>query len=470
MCRIINRVFSQGLIIGITLLLAVNAAAYIGGVTGTEFDITARPGYISTADGNSVYVWGYGLDADGMQYPGPTFIVDQGSTITINLKNALPIEAGNVSIVFPGHHAHASGGSMGLLTGEAPPDDTTVVTYTFYTSHAGTYLYHSGTNPTLQVEMGLVGAIIVRPYGFDPMSPQAYNDPDSAYDYEYMFMLTEMDPLIHEIVETSGVNALKTSDFLSHYFPNYWFLNGRTAPDTMVAPDVSWLPAQPYNCMPMMHPGDKLLMRVIGAGRDIHPFHHHGNHARIIARDGRLLKSDPGVSGADLAQTVFTIQTVPGKTVDALFEWTGAGLGWDIYGHEQDVDYPPTGNFPGEEDIDHNENGIFDSVPMEPNEYAPDHGKPFPVILPELQDMTFGGFYSGSPFLGLMGALPPGEGGMNPNAGFVYMWHSHTEKEMTNFDIFPGGNMTMLIIIPAGTDIMPMSAVSTERIDISLNK
>ena len=24
------------------------------------------------------------------------------------------------------------------------------------------------------------------------------------------------------------------------------------------------------------------------------------------------------------------------------------------------------------------------------------------------------------------------------------MWHSHTEKEMTNNDIFPGGMMTML--------------------------
>ena len=68
-----------------------------------------------------------------------------------------------------------------------------------------------------------------------------------------------------------------------------------------------------------------------------------------------------------------------------------------------------------------------------------DHGKPFPVLLPENQDLTFGGFWSGSPFLGTMAALPPGEGGMNPAGGFVYMWHSHTEKEMVNNDVFPGG-------------------------------
>jgi hypothetical protein len=33
------------------------------------------------------------------------------------------------------------------------------------------------------------------------------------------------------------------------------------------------------------------------------------------------------------------------------------------------------------------------------------------------------------------------------------MWHSHTEKELTNNDIFPGGMLTMLIIEPWGTDI-----------------
>ena len=32
----------------------------------------------------------------------------------------------------------------------------------------GTYIYHSGTQWDLQGEMGLVGALIVRPTGFDP--------------------------------------------------------------------------------------------------------------------------------------------------------------------------------------------------------------------------------------------------------------------------------------------------------------
>jgi len=136
-----------------------------------------------------------------------------------------------------------------------------------------------------------------------------------------------------------------------------------------------------------------------------------------------------GSSGADLSHEVFTVQSVPGQTVDAIFTWTGEGMGWDIYGHA-----------PGD--------------PTEPNEYVPDHGKPFPVLLPEKGDLTFGGFWGGSPFLGGLGSLPPGEGGLNPLGGFAYMWHTHTEKEMCNNDIFPGGMMTMMVIVPPDAPMM----------------
>lgn len=411
------------------------ASAMIDGVEATIFNLTAREGYISTAEGNSVYVWGYANGAGTMQYPGVTMIVHQGDVVTVNLTNALPASSGNVSIVFPGQKVTAAGGVKGLITQEAPADGATVVTYTFTAVNPGTYLYHSGTSPELQVEMGLVGALIVRPTGYDPMMPMAYGTMGSEYtnsNREFLFLLTELDERIHALVETQGPAALAATDYLSNYFPSYWFINGRTATDTMFPAFVPWLPTQPYNSMPMMHPGDKLLMRVIGAGRHPHPFHHHGNHARIIAIDAEPL-STGAMMGLDLSHEVFTIQSVPGRTYDAIFEWTGKGLGWDIYGHA------PTD-------------------PLEPNEYAPDHGKTFPTNLPDQKDLTFGGMYSGSPFLGSLGTLPPGEGGLNPWAGFTYMWHSHTEKEMTNFDIFPGGMMTMLVIVPHSVDLdnMPM--------------
>jgi len=299
--------------------------------------------------------------------------------------------------------------------------------------------------------MGILGAIIVRPYGFDANNPTAYGHPDSAYDREYLFVLSEMDPVIHDMV-AFGDSFLGT-DVLGDYFSKYWFINGRTGPDTMAAGHVSWLPTQPYNILPQMHPGERLLARIVSAGREIHPYHVHGNHADVIARNGRMQSSAPG-AGADLRYEVFTFQAVPGNTYDGIWEWTGEGLGWDAFGilqagmadHECNgipLSTCETGN-------PNDQNPACQSAGFDPvtHEYCGDHGRPFPVTLPANQDLTFGGFWSGSPYLGAAGALPPGEGGLNPNSGYTYMWHSHTEKELTNNDIFPGGMMTMLIVEP----------------------
>lgn len=444
---------ASALLMGVLLSLGnVAVQAAINGISGTTFNMTARADYISTADGGSVLLWGY-ADDDNLanfgtraQYPAPTLIVNQGDTIIINLKNGLTVAAGavpDVSIVFPGHEVTAtcSDGVVdtcpdGTLTMEAGTDGD-VVSYSFTATHAGTYMYHSGTNPGLQVEMGLTGALIVRP----ATAGQAYAHADTAYDREELFFLTEMDPRIHQEVEFYGPDTAKTQELLDNYFPNYWFINGRTAPDNFSDTYADWLPTQPYNSVPRMHPGDKVLMRVVGGSRDMHPFHHHGEHALIIARDGRMLESAPGL-GPDLATEVFTTPSIPGKTSDGIFEWTGERLNWDIYGGT-DVDMPHTCNGKNVGELQVRGAPEFDPLT---HEYCLDHGKPFPVVLPEKQDMAFGGWWSGSPYLGSLGALPPGEGGLNPNGGFSFMWHSHTEKELANYDIFPGGMLTMMII------------------------
>ncbi len=37
------------------------------------------------------------------------------------------------------------------------------MTYTFTAAEPGTYIYESGTDPAKQVQMGLYGALVVRP-------------------------------------------------------------------------------------------------------------------------------------------------------------------------------------------------------------------------------------------------------------------------------------------------------------------
>jgi len=411
-----NRGWLATVLLGL-LLGTVQVYAAIDGITGPTFNLNASSGYIDTPDGDSLLVWGFGEGGGTMQYPGPTLIVNQGDTVTVNLTNNLPHP---VSIIFPGQEGVvATGGSAGMLTQESTgPADT--VSYTFTANRPGTFMYQSGTRPELQTELGLVGALIVRPSG---APKQAYNHPDTAFDYEYLFLLSEMDPAIHYQVDRG---LYETID-MTVYHPVLWFINGRNGPDTLAPANNPIMPHQPYNIVPRVHPGDTMLLRLIGASRDLHPFHTHGNHTMQIARDSYLLESSPGV-GPDLSIFDFTTTVVPGATYDALFTWTGEGMGWDIYGHT-----------PGD--------------PLAPNEDPADHGKPIPVVLPENQDLTFGGFWSGSPFLGAYGTLPPGEGGLNANGGLFFMWHSHTERELVNNDVFPGGMMTMLIVEPPGVPI-----------------
>jgi len=420
----------------VVLCAIVPAQAGIPGITGPAFNLTAKSGYISTADGGSYLMWGYANGAGEMQYPGPTLIVNQNDVVTINLTNELSVP---VSIVFPGQSGVvASGGSPGLLTSEAAASGG-AVSYSFTASQPGTYTYYSGTNPELQTEMGLVGALIVRPTGFDETTNKiAYNTPDSAYEHEFLFLGTEMDPRIHDLV-AQGNTALVDN---AAYWAVYWLLNGRTAPDTMTPNNNPELPHQPYNCMPMTHPGEKVLVRIVGAGRDMHPYHLHGNHHRVIARDGRLLSSD-GVD-ADLGQLAFTTDIVPGSTADAIFVWTGEKLGWDMYGYTHDTQ-------PTYCDAGGNPTAAYPANKL--TQLASDRCKPIPVILPDQLELTNGQFYSGSPYLGTMGFLPPGEGGFNPNSGFLYMWHSHNEKEITNNDIFPGGMLTMFIVEPPDAEL-----------------
>jgi hypothetical protein len=402
--------------------------------TTRTFDLTAEAFHISTPDGARILVWGYGETGGLPQYPGPTLLINQGDDVVINLSNRLD-EA--TSIMFPGHDVDAAGDVQGIVTEEANATIGTAA-YSFTATEPGTYMYHSASRQSLQIEMGLLGAIVVRP---SSGADQAYNHAGTAFDLEHLFILSEMDPAIHQLVEFGLLGFPGLVDDTEHQ-PTLWFINGRNAPDTMAPDATALLPNQPYGALARVHPGDTLLLRVVSAGRDSHPFHTHGNHFRQIARDGRMTTSGEPGAGPDVGAEDFTLQAAAGATYDALFSWTGEQLGWDIYGT---VDEGGTAH-----DCNVAPGTDFDAVS---HEYCPDHGRPLPVILPELQDLTFGGFYSGSPFLGASGDLPPGEGGLNINNGLFFMWHSHNALEQVNNDVPPGGMATMLIIEPPDVTI-----------------
>src|SRR5256714_2071481 len=331
-----------------------------------------------------------GAKCPNMQIPGPTLIVRENDTVSVTLTNNLPAAAGKTSILFPGFNVTASNPAsqpascaspltpsvQGLLTTEALPGCS--VTYTFAATGAGTRAYYSGTQADLQVEMGLYGAIIVLPATTpancvgptqtdkardarrDPngnpeldfrLAKAAYNHAWACYDREYLFQFSEIDPAIHRQAEEQvladqaklpaqrcarpeGCLVVETEP----YHPAYYLINGRSAPDVGDANYSVMYPRQPYNGNPHMHPGDLVLLRIIGTGRLQHPFHEHGNHVRMLARDGNLLLSasnDAAYAGAKAlaGPLLFTTTTTPGQALDGIFQWTGKNLNWDVYAH-----------------------------------------------------------------------------------------------------------------------------------------
>lgn len=493
--------------------LVGNAAlAAVPGITGLTFTLDAKAAHITQPDGATVYSWGYGcsvqpgsslpsaipLPATGcpdMQIPGPTLIVHEGDPVSVTLVNNLPAAAGNTSILFPGFVVTATGGVAGALTTEA--SQTTSVTYTFTATGPGTHSYYSGTQGDLQVEMGLYGAIIVLPgsapavctaVGSQPahfvaeddyrLAASAYDHNDSCYDREYLFQFSEIDPKIHQAAEAiatcTGTNCPATMDSVETepYLPAYYMINGRSMPDDMDPIYVPQYPHQPYNGNPHMHPGDLTLLRIIGQGRWQHPFHEHGNHVRVLARDGNLLLSPGAVTATTplAGPLLFTTTTTPGQTLDGIFQWTGKGLNWDVYGHG-------SGTAAAAALCDGVLNG-YHSKPADANyyEWCGDHNKPLeskpfgdvgsggPVTLPDANVVANGPWYSGSPYLGPDAAgrsvgptpIPPSgtvANSASEEAGFAYMWHSHNEREITTNNIFPGGMLMMMLVDPRAYSI-----------------
>jgi hypothetical protein len=282
-----------------------------------------------------------------------------------------------------------------------------MVAYTFTASEPGTYLYESGTNPGKQVQMGLYGAIVVRP----AMGAEyAYNDAATIFDpdREFLILLNEVDPDLHravELVQDYDINA---------FHPGYWQINGRSFPDTVADNFAPWLPSQPYGALVRVEPyntasnPNPALIRYLNAGMANHPFHPHGNHLRVIARDGRLLR---GPGGQDTSFENFTRTIGSGQTYDLLFKWTVVDAWID----------------PG--------------------------GSPEPVTIPGLQNLVFKDgvtFYSGDAELGEQGALPVGVTSYNDCGEFYFPWHSHALFEFTNFDEGFGGLATLLRVDPPG--------------------
>jgi FtsP/CotA-like multicopper oxidase with cupredoxin domain len=373
---------------------------------GPTFNLDARSGYIVLGDGNTMFMWSYSPAGGAFQYPGPVLCVNQGDTVNVILNNTLTED---VSIIFPGQEnvlangapaqPQFSGTTLTSLTNVAAAGGS--MTYSFVASKPGTYLYESGTSPEKQVRMGLAGVLIVRPA---QGANFAYNRADSQFtpEEEFLVFLSEIDPYQHQAAEQN-----KPFD-LTKYHVHYWLVNGRTFPDSIADNFAPYLPSQPYGALARIHPYDETahpypgLARYVNVGFEEIAFHPHGNNGVVVGRDGNPLESS---SGQDLTFEKFAINIGPGQTWDVLVKWYDA------------ENYSEADN-------------------------------PVPVTIPDVANQTIGMFWSGSPYLGVQGPLPPGVSTLNQCGEYYIISHNHALFQLDAWGMTMAGQITYMRVDP----------------------
>ncbi len=223
--------------------------------------------------------------------PGPEIRVPYGQRIRIVVKNSLP-EPTTVhwhGIAVP----NAMDGVPGVTQKAIAPGKT--FTYEFRAipagrdSKGGTFLYHSHFDEDRQIGLGLSAPLVIEP-------PRA-----ARYDLERTLMLAEwnLDP---------STGATRPPMDMEGVLPNYFTINGKSFPAIETV---------------KLRRGDRVLLRLVGAGQFAHPMHLHGTDFRIVAKDGHPLS-------APMAADV--VEVAPGERYDIAFTASEPGK-WVFHCH-----------------------------------------------------------------------------------------------------------------------------------------
>lgn len=200
-----------------------------------------------------------------------------------------------------GHTIHPHGLDVDTANDGVPQTSAAVpsmgnFTYRFVAPFAGTYLYHCHVDAALHVEMGMYGAVIVRPP--NGATNTAWEG-GPAFTKEYIWQLHTFDTAWHA--------ATTTGDQTVRYRPDVFMINGRDGANLLN--DTATAITAPQ--------GARVLLRLISYGYAPAVVDLGGVTFDVIASDGRPLKSF--VTG----QTRWEI--LPGERYDLLLTMPAAG-------------------------------------------------------------------------------------------------------------------------------------------------
>jgi FtsP/CotA-like multicopper oxidase with cupredoxin domain len=275
----------------------------MGQAMAANYELCAGVTTKTMPDSSVVTMWGYALATNGIcdtpTVPGPTLTVPPGdSTLEIILHNNLPTLNGEqvpVSIVIPGQVAAMTpqfnaDGRVRSFTHET--FSGTPGTYTWTNIQPGSYAYHSGTHPAVQVQMGLYGAVVK-----DAAAGEAY--PGVSYDNEVFLYYSEIDPTLHNAVANDAYGPGKGTTSTINYLPKFFLVNGEPYTDNVSA------------TMDAGSVGERTLLRMFNMGLQPHAPVLQGLRMQLVAEDGKPY---------NYARDQYSAFLAAGKTKDAIIE------------------------------------------------------------------------------------------------------------------------------------------------------
>jgi len=225
-----------------------------------SYTLYIEPGYLTiNGDGGGIInVWGY-TDANGAppMVPGPILEARQGEAVTVRVYN--------------NHNISHNFVIQGLTTDTTSISPGSNRTYTFTPSKGGVFFYRDTLNSNINREMGLHGAFIVR----SNTSNRAW-DNGPTYNIERLWVVSDMDVPRWNNRASAGLSVSTGT-----YRPNYFMMNGQGGFDAMHDP----------NSVLAGTIGQVGLVRIVNAGQFDESLHWHGNHFRVIDRNGTHLSN-----------------------------------------------------------------------------------------------------------------------------------------------------------------------------------
>ena len=449
------------------------------------FSLTASDGYTSEPDGNAIYDWGYGVEGKGFQLPGPVLCVNQGDTVDIKLTNQLPI---NTSIQFPGQSdVNIAGvpvgpvandpllpGTLTSLVPEAVKNGG-VITYSFTASSAGTYLYESGSDPQLQVQMGLFGAIVVRPnITVTPADVLAIPYEDGISNTETNGAI--LDPATGQVDPARSMSSAEAVIVAADAKCAYAKVNDPNTCDPLaiyngsLGKDGISVRGENILMLSEVDPGvHNFMEQNVGDSAKLNQAsypHAYASHYFMI--NGRSMPDTVAPNNAPWMPTqpygaMAHVQPwdVHNNPLDSLLRYVAVGrAGYDFHPHSNHehviaedgslMKGPNGDETEGKFNIMVGPGSTVDATFRWTNEegYADSKDHRVPVSWPNGLNLKEGDFWSGSPYLGNSGVLNPGILTKTQCGEYYHVAHNHDLTQVTNYGITFGGMLTLIKVEP----------------------